>query len=113
MTGTLFSMQLQQQLRKAQAEAEEEGMKLDAHQLAKKLDLPGYTFKVRTALGGGWSGDCLRQLRHFFLTCVAPGEYSKFILRKGKSWWRGKPISWSMFQLIVSLSRMEGFCPCL
>ena len=70
-----FSMsQLQQQVRKACAEAASEGIKLDAHRLAEKMELPGYSFRVRTALGGGWGGDCLRQLRHFFLTCVVSGE---------------------------------------
>ena len=66
--------QLQQQVRKACAEAASEGIKLDAHRLAEKMELPGYSFRVRTALGGGWGGDCLRQLRHFFLTCVVSGE---------------------------------------
>jgi PDDEXK-like family of unknown function len=29
--------------------------------------------KIRTAIGGGWGGDCLRNLRHQFLTCTARG----------------------------------------
>lgn len=82
-------MQLNQQVQKANREAIEEGTKLDAHQLAEKLDLPGHTFKVRAALGGSWSGDCLRQLRHFFLTCSMTGKHvgrSDLIGRQHRHW---------------------------
>ena len=49
-------------------------MKMDVHYLAKKIHLPGYTFTIRSALGGTDGGSCLQQLRHFFLTCSASGK---------------------------------------
>jgi hypothetical protein len=68
-------LQLRRQVHEAYADALNSGLKPDAHFLAKKLHLPGFTFQIRSALGGGGgSGDsCLQQLRHFFVTCCATG----------------------------------------
>ncbi|KAK9791171.1 hypothetical protein WJX73_005718 [Symbiochloris irregularis] len=42
--------------------------------LAKRLRSKGYPVSVRSALGGGWGGECLRNLRHSFLVCTVSGE---------------------------------------
>ena len=40
---------------------------LTVAELADTLRKLGYSVKIRTALGGGWGGACLRNLRHSFL----------------------------------------------
>jgi uncharacterized protein (TIGR01615 family) len=61
------------------------GSPLEINQwLAKQLKLLGYQHVVvRTALGGGDGMDCLRNLRHVFLTVSPPGAHAttaKFIV---------------------------------
>lgn len=45
----------------------------DVELLGQKLQRLGYRVAIRTALGGGDGQDCLKNLRHTFLTCTAPG----------------------------------------
>ena len=42
--------------------------------LAARLRSLGHPVSIRTALGGGWGGECLRNLRHSFLVCTVSGE---------------------------------------
>jgi len=53
-------------------------------ELADTLRKLGYPVKLRTALGGGWGGSCLRNLRHTFLAVTlapdAPGCAPKTVL---------------------------------
>lgn len=56
---------------------------MNLEDLADTLRRLGYRVKLRTALGGGWGGACLRNLRHSFLTvCVenADGTVQSFIV---------------------------------
>lgn len=46
----------------------------DTDLLARRLTRMGYTVHIRTALGGGDGGDCLRNLRHTFLCCTSAGS---------------------------------------
>jgi len=72
---TPTEQQLRRQVHEAYADALNKGLKPEAHFLAKKLHLRGFTFQIRSALGGGsGTGDsCLQQLKHFFVTCSATG----------------------------------------
>lgn len=58
----------------AAEEAAKRGLEhLAVPDLADTLRKLGYAVKIRTALGGGWGGACLRNLRHSFLAVtVAP-----------------------------------------
>ncbi|KAH7623944.1 hypothetical protein Ndes2526B_g01194 [Nannochloris sp. 'desiccata'] len=47
---------------------------LTVGQLADTLRKLGYPVKLRTALGGGWGGNCLRNLRHSFLAVTLTGS---------------------------------------
>lgn len=47
---------------------------LTVGQLADTLRKLGYPVKLRTALGGGWGGSCLRNLRHSFLAVTLTGN---------------------------------------
>jgi uncharacterized protein (TIGR01615 family) len=47
---------------------------LSVGQLADTLRKLGYPVKLRTALGGGWGGSCLRNLRHSFLAVTLSGS---------------------------------------
>lgn len=78
-----------------------DGIKMDAHYLAKKLYLPGYIFSVRLALGGSDGGSCLQQLRHFFLTCSASGGFLRL-----QSPWAFSSKSW------LKYSTFESSLPC-
>jgi uncharacterized protein (TIGR01615 family) len=49
---------------------------LTVGQLADTLRKLGYPVKLRTALGGGWGGNCLRNLRHSFLAVTLSGSSS-------------------------------------
>lgn len=58
--------------------AREEALKrgephLTVVELADTLRRLGYRVKLRTALGGGWGGACLRNLRHSFLAVTVEG----------------------------------------
>lgn len=53
---------------------------VDVQLLASWLSRQGYKIHVRTALGGGSGQDCLRNLRHTFLTCHLPGKPSKMLI---------------------------------
>ncbi len=69
----------------AYADAAAEGHELPASGLADRLRRDGYCVRMRTALGGAGAGgsidgECLRNLRHSFLTISLPGP--------------GAPISW-------------------
>jgi uncharacterized protein (TIGR01615 family) len=46
---------------------------LGVAELADTLRRLGYPVRMRTALGGGWGGACLRNLRHSFLAVTLPG----------------------------------------
>jgi uncharacterized protein (TIGR01615 family) len=46
-------------------------------ELAGTLRRLGYGVKLRVALGGGWGGACLRNLRHAFLAVQLPGGSEK------------------------------------
>lgn len=48
--------------------------------LATKLGRLGYRVHIRTALGGGEGFDCLRNLRHVFLTVGGQGQSPKFVV---------------------------------
>lgn len=55
-------------VRLAREDAAKRGQPLSVGDLADTLRRLSYTVKIRTALGGGWGGACLRNLRHTFLT---------------------------------------------
>ena len=62
----------------AYADAAAEGHELPASGLADRLRRGGYRVRMRTALGGAGAGgsidgECLRNLRHSFLTVSLPG----------------------------------------
>mgnify|MGYP007114774439 CR=1 FL=1 len=61
-------MQLLVHVRLAREDAAKRGNHLSVPGLADTLRRLGYHVKIRTALGGGWGGACLRNLRHQFLT---------------------------------------------
>jgi len=63
----------------AYADAAAEGRELPVTRLAERLRRGGYGVRVRTALGGAGAGgsidgECLRNLRHSFLSVSLPGE---------------------------------------
>lgn len=55
-------------VRFAKEDAAKRGLTLTVAELADTLRRLGYAVKLRTALGGGPGGACLRSLRHSFLT---------------------------------------------
>ncbi|KAK9817165.1 hypothetical protein WJX72_010578 [[Myrmecia] bisecta] len=61
---------LQVHAKVARADLIMSGRGMEAADLAAKLRRLGHSVAVRTALGGGWGGACLRNLRHTFLTCT-------------------------------------------
>ena len=46
---------------------------LDILEVAEGLRKLGHTITIRSALGGGGGNECLRNLRHRFLTCRVQG----------------------------------------
>ena len=46
---------------------------LDILEVAEGLRKLGHTVTIRSALGGGGGNECLRNLRHRFLTCAVQG----------------------------------------
>ena len=60
-------------VRFAREDAAKRGAALTVPELADTLRRLGYAVKIRTALGGGSGGACLRSLRHSFLTVSVPG----------------------------------------
>lgn len=60
-------------VRFAREDAAKRGAVLTVPELADTLRRLGYAVKIRTALGGGSGGACLRSLRHSFLTVSVPG----------------------------------------
>lgn len=84
----MTSLQLAERVHQIQREVAAEGTKLEATYLARRIQCPGYVFKIRTALGGSCAGSCLRQLRHFFLTCSSSGAATSITsLEKSVCWW--------------------------
>jgi len=65
--------QLMHQVALAREEAAAAGRALDADALAERLRGLGHSVTVRHALGGGGGGECLRNLRHPFLSCAGHG----------------------------------------
>jgi hypothetical protein len=60
-------------VRFAREDAAKRGATLAVPELADFLRRLGYSVKLRTALGGGPGGACLRTLRHTFLTVSVEG----------------------------------------
>ncbi|KAL4436638.1 hypothetical protein ABPG75_003777 [Micractinium tetrahymenae] len=60
-------------VRFAREDAAKRGASLAVPDLADTLRRLGYAVKIRTALGGGSGGACLRSLRHSFLTVSVAG----------------------------------------
>lgn len=60
-------------VRFAREDAAKRGASLTVPELADTLRRLGYAVKIRTALGGGSGGACLRSLRHSFLTVSVAG----------------------------------------
>ena len=60
-------------VRFAREDAAKRGTALAVPDLADTLRRLGYAVKIRTALGGGSGGACLRSLRHSFLTVSVAG----------------------------------------
>ncbi len=60
-------------VRFAREDAAKRGASLTVPELADTLRRLGYAVKMRTALGGGSGGACLRSLRHSFLTVSVAG----------------------------------------
>lgn len=56
----------------ASTEAKHDSMQ-SLNALASRLRSLGHPVSIRTALGGGWGGECLRNLRHSFLVCTVTG----------------------------------------
>lgn len=54
----------------------EGGSRDDIAKLVQKLTGLGYRVHLRSALGGGEGGECLRNLRHSFLCCTVPSQNS-------------------------------------
>lgn len=50
-----------------------ERQNLDIFEVAEGLRKLGHAVTIRSALGGGGGNECLRNLRHRFLTCRAQG----------------------------------------
>ena len=61
-------VQLLQLVRSLHEDASRQGQALEADSLAEILVQKGHTVTVRTALGGGGGCECLRNLRHVFLS---------------------------------------------
>ena len=61
-------VQLLRLVRRLQEDASRQGRALEADDLAEILVQKGHTVTVRTALGGGGGCECLRNLRHVFLS---------------------------------------------
>ena len=61
-------------VRFAREDAAKRGQLLSVPDLADTLRRLGYAVKMRTALGGGSGGACLRSLRHSFLTVTVAGS---------------------------------------
>ena len=61
-------VQLLQLVRRLHEDASRQGRALEADDLAETLVQKGHTVTVRTALGGGGGCECLRNLRHVFLS---------------------------------------------
>ena len=61
-------LQLLQLVRRLHEDASRRGQALEADDLAEILVQKGHTVTVRTALGGGGGCECLRNLRHVFLS---------------------------------------------
>lgn len=60
-------------VRFAREDAAKRGQPQTVPELADTLRRLGYAVKLRTALGGGSGGACLRSLRHSFLTVSVSG----------------------------------------
>lgn len=65
--------QLRRVVARARDTADRQRRVLEAPEVAEKLAQLGCGIKIRTALGGGWGGECLRNLRHTFLNCSLQG----------------------------------------
>jgi uncharacterized protein (TIGR01615 family) len=68
---------LRMHLQATQEETARQGRPFDINELAGRLQRLGHTVRIRTALGGGGGGECLRNLRHTFLYCTVEGMMSR------------------------------------
>ena len=70
----MFSpLQLGMAVNAAYEKAAGAGQQLGIDELADTLRRQGHDVRIRTALGGGGGGECLRNLRHQFLTLNMTG----------------------------------------
>lgn len=53
---------------------------LDVYEVAEGLRKLGHAVTIRNALGGGGGNECLRNLRHRFLTCRMQGKSEASLL---------------------------------
>ncbi len=74
--------QLMRQVALAREEASAAGQPLEADRLAERLRCLGHSVTVRTALGGGGGGECLRNLRHTFLNCAVHGALLRLCMQR-------------------------------
>jgi hypothetical protein len=71
--NTVWQPQLGMAVNAAYEKAARAGRQLGIDELADTLRGQGHDVRIRTALGGGGGGECLRNLRHQFLTLNMTG----------------------------------------
>ena len=84
----------------AREEAAAAGRPLEADSLAERLRCLGHSVTVRTALGGGGGGECLRNLRHTFLSCAVHGAPHNHRLAAELHVWRSALICTAALRLL-------------
>ena len=75
MLNCFFLLQLASHMQLVQRLLSDSGERqgLDIFEVAEGLCKLGHAVTIRSALGGGGGNECLRNLRHRFLTCRAQG----------------------------------------
>lgn len=76
MLNCYFVLQLASHMQLVQRLLSDNGERqgLDIFDVAEGLRKLGHAVTIRSALGGGGGNECLRNLRHRFLTCRAQGK---------------------------------------